>query len=274
MECFKEFYIHNFSFKNVAEFNENLFKEGISIYEVIRIERSIPLFLENHLNRLYTSSESSGFSIEESYCDFETLIGELLKKNQCSEGKIKLVVHFKNKTTKDVLIYFTPHYFPSIDEFKFGVRTGLCKATRKNPNIKILNTHARIRANHVIAEKKLFEVLLVDENGYITEGSRSNAFFVKDNMVITPPANQVLVGITRSNIIQICKKNQIPIQEKLVHTSDLTNMDALFLSGTSLKVLPVNSIDEIQIRSNNSLIQKISKLYDELINKYIEERLA
>jgi len=124
MECCKEYYIHNFSFKNANEFNDDLFKECVSIYEVIRIERSIPLFLENHLNRLYASSESSGFSIEESYCDFETLIGELITKNQSIEGKIKLVVHFKNKTTKDVLIYFTPHYFPSQDEFKFGVKTG------------------------------------------------------------------------------------------------------------------------------------------------------
>jgi len=131
-----------------------------------------------------------------------------------------------------------------------------------------------MRANNVIAEKKLFEVLLVDENGYITEGSRSNVFFVKGNVVITPPEDQVLVGITRSNIIQICKKNQIPIREELTHTKDLRIMDALFISGTSLKVLPVNSIDEIQIRTDNALTQKISKLYDELINKYIEERLA
>lgn len=115
MECIQEFYIHNFKFHNCSEFNEELFKDGVSIYEVIRIENGIPLFLESHLSRLFHSADISNLNINESYCDFETLIDELIKKNETKNGKIKIIVHYKPelRTEEDVFIYFTPHYFPT-----------------------------------------------------------------------------------------------------------------------------------------------------------------
>ena len=64
MECYKEFFIHNFKLKHCTEFDESVFTTGISIYEVIRIEQGIPLFLEDHLNRLFYSADISNLSIK------------------------------------------------------------------------------------------------------------------------------------------------------------------------------------------------------------------
>ena len=276
MECYKDFYIHNFKFEDCNNFDDSLLNKGISIYEVIRIEKGIALFLENHLNRLFTSANLSNLNIDESYCDFETLISELIKKNNETEGKIKIVIHFheNNRQEKDVLIYFTPHYFPTQEEFKNGIKVGICIAERQNPNAKVLNTEARNRANNTIAEKKLFEVLLTDHNGYITEGSRSNVFFIKDNAVITPPAGDVLMGITRNNIIKLCKENKINILEQKVHLNDVSNMDAAFLSGTSLKILPISCIEGKTINHQHQLLEKLKSLYNKLIENYISERLT
>ena len=277
MECTQDFYLHNFKFVKCSEFSEDLYHDGISIYEVIRIEKGIPLFIENHLNRLFHSAEISNLNIDESYCDFETLIEQLINKNNTSFGKIKIIIHYNsdcNNSEKDLLIYFTQHYFPSELELFNGVNIGICQAIRTNPHAKILNTEARLRANNSIVESKLFEVLLQDSDGYITEGSRSNVFFIKNETVITSPENDVLMGITRTNIIKICKQNNISLIEQKVHFSDLSTMDSVFISGTSLKILPVKNIEEIQYSIQNKVLKKIMELYDSLIDDYIKERLS
>ena len=248
MECYKEFFIHNLNLKHCTEFNESVFSAGISIYEVIRIENGIPLFLEDHLNRLFYSADISNLSINESYCDIEV-------ENSSSE--------------KDFLIYFTPHYFPTVEEYKYGVKVGLCRTIRSNPNAKILNTEARKKANNTIVEEKLFEVLLINNEGFITEGSRSNIFFIKDNMVITPPEKDVLNGITRKNILRICKLNKIEIIEKKVHYSELKSIDTMFLTGTSLKALPVRFFEEIEFSTNHKILNRIMELYEESIIQYV-----
>lgn len=275
MECYRDFYIHNFQLKSCSEFDESLLEKGTSIYEVIRIEQKIPLFLEDHLNRLFDSADLSRLQINESYCDIELLISELIRKNNISEGKIKLVIHFDQSNgmhEKDLLIYFTPHYFPSDSEYANGVETGICHAIRSNPNAKILNTEARKRANNTIVEEKLFEVLLMNDNGFITEGSRSNVFFIRKNMVITPRQKDVLNGITRRNILKLCKDHKIEIIEEDIYLKDIVKMDAAFLSGTSLKVLPINLLGENRFDVKNNILQQIMKLYNKATEDYISSK--
>ena len=276
MECIQDFFIHNFKLESSSNFNENVFNTGISIYEVIRIERGIPLFLENHLNRLYHSADISNFTINEGYCDFESLIEQLVKRNDISEGKIKLVLQYntdKSSSEKDIYIYFTPHYFPTNEEINKGVSVGICNAIRNNPNAKILNTEARNKANHTIAENKLFEVLLQNNNGFISEGSRSNIFFIMNNTVITAPESDVLNGITRQNIIKLCQDHNIDIIERRINISEISTMNSSFISGTSLKALPVKNIEENRFETTHPILKKIIKFYDSLIDNYIEEKL-
>lgn len=275
MEYDQEYLIHNFKLKRCAEFNENVLAKGIAIYEVIKIKQGIPLFLEEHLNRLYTSADISNLSINESYCDIETLIGELIKKNNTKEGKINLIIRFEKEngsSEKDLLIYFTPHYFPSVEEYQNGVIIGSCYATRGNPNAKILNSETRIKANNIIIEEKLFEVLLINDEGFITEGSRSNVFFIMDNKVVTPPVKGVLNGITRMNIIKLCKQNNIEIIEEKIHYSQIKDIDTLFLTGTSIHALAVKKFEDLEFNTNNEILNRIMKLFNELTENYISSK--
>lgn len=272
MECIKNFYIHNFKLRSIPEFDESIFNNGKSVYEVIRITQGIPLFLEDHLNRLFYSADLLNSNINESYCDIETLIDELIKKNNTFEGKIKLVIRFEERNEKDIILYFTPHYFPTTDEYKNGVIVGICSATRINPNAKLLNSEARKRANNRIVEENLFEVLLVNDLEHITEGSRSNVFFIKNDSVITPPEREILNGITRQKIIKLCKKNNINLIEKTISLSDLKQMDAIFLSGTSINVLPIKQIAGTVYDTNHPILIQIMNLYSELVNHFIRQR--
>ena len=123
-------------------------------------------------------------------------------------------------------------------------------------------TDAAIRAHD------LYEVLLVDNGGQITEGSRSNVFFIKKGEVYTSPLHQVLPGVTRGKIIEIIKSKGIPIHEVPILASDIASFDAAFISGTSPKVLPISQVGETKLDVNNPLLRQIMKLYDQEIVNY------
>lgn len=275
MECIQEYYIHNNEIKQSLGFDESIVEKGICVYEIIRIEQGIPLFIEDHLVRIHNSAFLSGLKINETNAEIEKNVQKLIQINKVKTGKIKIIIHFNSTGSmieKNFILYFTPHYFPTTNEYSTGIKTSICKAIRTNPNAKILNTLTRQKANHIIAEKKVFETILVDNEGYITEGSRSNVFFISEEKILTPPVNDVLPGITRKNIQQICIQNKIPFIEKKIHLNNLNKFDAMFLSGTSLKVLPVKIFDDYKFNVKNPMLVKLTELYNEYMDLYIENK--
>jgi len=271
MECFQSFFIHNNITKPCNEFCDDFYSTGTSVYEVIRIEKGVALFAEDHLERLFNSAAILNLKINESEDEIKSNIRNLIKINNSFVGKIKLMVHFnpENNKQQDFLLYFNPHYFPTDEEYKSGVRTGLCNAIRTNPNAKMHNTEARLKANHIIAEKKLFEVILMDNNGFITEGRRSNLLFISGNSVLSAPETDILQGIARKNVKRICGDNNIEFIERKIQLNDMNRMDAMFLTGTSLKILPIAVFEELVFSTNNELLRRLMRLYDQAISEYI-----
>lgn len=111
---------------------------------------------------------------------------------------------------------------------------------------------------------------MINRNGYITEGSRSNIFFIKDKTIYTTPAGLVLPGITRQKVLNICKSIGHNVIEKMIHYKELKNFESLFLTGTTRKILPVRSVDEMVFSAENKLMQRISDEYELLVADYIK----
>jgi branched-chain amino acid aminotransferase len=109
----------------------------------------------------------------------------------------------------------------------------------------------------------------VNCSGEITEGSRSNLFFIKGNSVYTSPSKDVLMGITRQRIISICRKNGIGVNETAILADQVEFFDAAFISGTSPKVLPISTIDDYKYSTDNSLLLNIMEIYNNEIQNYI-----
>ena len=271
MECLHQYFFHNRKIKSCAAFNESVVDTGISVYEIIRVEQGIPLFIADHLERLFTSIRLLNLNITTTKNELQNDIRTLIEKNNVNTGKIKLIIHFDNKNERDLFIYFTPYYYSSDEEYKTGVSVGICKALRTNPNAKVLNIQARKKANNVIAEAKVFEVILMDNNGFITEGSRSNVFFIKENTIFTPFSANVLQGITRKNIFRICELHNITLIERDIPLSEIGKYEAAFLSGTSLKVLPIKNIENIFFHPSHKTLKKLMFLYNQIIKNYIKE---
>ena len=108
-------------------------------------------------------------------------------------------------------------------------------------------------------------MFLVNRDGIITEGSRSNVFFVKNGEVYTSPTDTVLPGVTRTVIIRILEDAGIPLHYSAIKQEELSGFDAAFISGTSPKVLPVANIGDIAYDVDNPVLRSLMARYDILI---------
>ncbi len=258
-------FIYNDQIKPVSDFviSEN---EG-GIYEVVRVVNRIPLFLNEHLVRFYHSAQIAGKEILYSKKQIELFLNRLIEENQVSEGNVLLSCKTNLKA------FFITHNYPKVYHYLTGVKCGILKAERENPNAKVFQTWVRQQADKLIEENEFYEVLLIDHTDRITEGSRSNVFFVKENKLITPPANEVLLGITRQKAISCAKSIGIQVLEQNVDFVELSEFDAAFITGTSPNILPIQNINGISFDPKNEVVQNIIEAYNNLVKDYIKNRL-
>lgn len=271
-ECYRDFFILNSKVLNNEEFEDSMVSKGTSLYEVIRIIDEVPIFLENHLERLKNSAHLAGLKLWMDIDEIKESLIKLIKVNKVKEGNVKIVFNYENKEemfNHTFLAYFVRHHYPDKEQYENGVATILCFMERSNPNAKIINTSLRKAADEMLKESGAYEAILVDRNENITEGSRSNIFMVKGDTVLTAPLEDVLPGITRQMIIKICKDKNIKLKEEKLNYNRLKELDALFITGTSPKALPISKVENITFNSsNNSIVQKIMTAYNDIIEKY------
>ena len=255
------YFVFNKEILPVSEFvpSEN---EG-GIYEVLRVINGIPLFLEEHLQRFYHSAAVAEKSICYTPEEIDSLLKRVIRKNHVSEGNILL--SFKT----NLKAFFIPHKYPTPHQYVKGVNCGILKAERENPNAKVFQTSVRKKANQLLSDNGFFEVLLVDHLDRITEGSRSNVFFIKEEIISTPPAHEVLLGITRQKTILCAQTLGLEVHEKDFLLKDLHLYNAVFITGTSPKILPVKQVEKIAFNTDNEILRTLMNKFDTLIEEYI-----
>ena len=243
----------------------------IQVYEVLRVINGKILFRKEHYERFSSSIRLAGLQYSLSPDSFFSQLYELIKVNTASLGNIRIDLTLENGKT-DLLFYFIPHHYPSPDDYRMGVKADLLYAMRENPQAKVVQQRLRDRTNKMIREKHLYEVLLVDHGGYITEGSRSNVFFIKDGCLCTPPVSCMLPGITRMKVLECMSREGLKCVEKTIPEQEISVYDAAFLTGTSLNVLPLSQIGKISFHVNDPVLRKIQSAFDRFIDGYLEQQ--
>ncbi len=246
---------------------------GKAAYEVIRIIDGVPLFFEDHYNRLKITFNTIGKSLNMTAEQLTDSIMKLLSKNNVGNCNVKLLL-FDEAGEQHQLTYISESNYPTIVQSDEGVATGLLQIERQNPNAKILNKAYKDTVNAKITEGGYFEVILVDRRGRITEGSKSNMFFVKGDKILTAPGEHVLRGITRKYVIEACNNAGFEVVEKFIKADEIDQTDGAFLSGTSIKVLPVKSVDHIVLdSSSNPVVKAVKSEYEKILREYIENHV-
>jgi D-alanine transaminase len=230
------------------------FQFGDGVYEVIRTYRGRPFELEAHLARLERSAQALDLPQPYSRSEWTQYVLEGIKRAAYPEAKIYLQITrgvaprdhaFPLNVTATVVMTIREFHALSRQVQDTGVwamviddiRWGRC-------DIKSVNLLANVLARQQAKQARMFEAILV-KDGRVTEGAVSNVMAVTGGTVITAPEGPlILSGITRAMVLELARKDGIPVQERAIPQTDLFGLDELFLTGTTVEVVGVVKVDD------------------------------
>lgn len=263
---------------------------GDAVYEVTRSYGKILFSLEAHIDRLYRSAEAIMLNIGINKDDFLKQIYEFYKKEnnndmyiriQVSRGNVKkeqISLFPENHGQANVVMYLHPlkPFNPTLyTEGQKLIHAGNLRNSKKSldPNIKSGNYLNNIIALLNIDKEKYSDSFLLNEQGHVTEGTTFNIFYVKDSVVYTSPDDSdILLGITRSILLEESAKQGIVIKKKNFTLDDLYNADEVFTTSSTKEVMPVSFIDDKKIASGlpGKVTNKLIAIYKEQIASYLK----
>jgi branched-chain amino acid aminotransferase len=259
-ECYGKKFILNGDLQPAEMFNNALVYEGDSVYEVLRMVKGNPIFFQDHMERLTTSVKLQKKVLLADIATLRKAIVSLCRSDKKRESNLKIVFNYNDEAT-NFLVYFIESSYPTELQYKNGVKGILFFGERKDPEAKVINHKLRSSIYHKLIHEGGYEAILVNENNIITEGSRSNIFFMRGDILVTAPDNLVLKGITRKHILDICTENKIKVEFLCVKADEITQYDAIFMTGTSPMVLPFNCIDDKIFNVTFPLVESLRILY-------------
>lgn len=248
------------------------------VYEVLRIKGGIPVFPQEHYERFVHSFKLIGrqcLVTEEEFC---AQIEELVRLCEVDDQNVRIEQYVDEEDGKEhIYMYLIPTHYPTAENYRDGVTVGYLHGERNNPQAKISDVALRGRADQALIDSGFFEVMLVNHNGEITEGSRTNFFFIKDDTVYASPSDTILPGITRLMVLKILEEHHVPYVEQTVRADCLDQFDAAFLTATSPNVLPVAraaGFDKPGMDGRDVTFDANNKLLRDLMQWFKEEALA
>ncbi|EOP42110.1 branched-chain-amino-acid transaminase [Bacillus cereus] len=248
--------------KAVVSVYDHGFLYGDGVFEGIRSYGGNVFCLKEHVKRLYESAKSILLTIPMTVDEMEEAVVQTLQKNEYTDAYIRLIVsRGKGDLGLDprscvkpsvIIIAEQLKLFPQ--EFYDNGLSVVSVASRRNtpdaldPRIKSMNYLNNVLVKIEAAQAGVLEALMLNQQGYVCEGSGDNVFIVKDGKVLTPPSYLgALEGITRNSVIELCERLSIPCEERPFTRHDVYVVDEVFLTGTAAELIPVVKVDSREI---------------------------
>ena len=248
---------------------------GDGVYEVVPVVNYTVLDKEPFLERFERSLKELQLDWPMSKDEFLVMIDELVKRNDVKEGGVYMQVtrgvaprdfsYPKDTPTTCTAFTFKKEVI-NTPYAKTGVKVVTVEDIRwKRRDIKSIALLGQCIAKEEAKQKGAYEGWMV-EDGFVTEGTASTAYIVKDNVIITRPlSNSILPGIRRKLLIEIANEHNVKIEERPFTTQEALEADEAFLSSATVFVLPIVDIDDHQIGDGKPgpICTKMRKMYIE-----------
>jgi len=260
---------------------------GDGIWEALRLHQGVLVFLEDHLERLWTSAATVGMQFPFSKEELKNTIWKVLNENHMTDHvhvRIMITRGIKKTPSQDTRltisgpnIVIIPEYKKASEESKHkGITLFTSTIRRGSPDYldPRLNCHSKLHEVQALIqaiEAGADEALMLDVNGFVSTCNATNFFMIKNGEVWTSTGQYCMNGITRAKVIEACKKNEIPCLQKNFSLFDVYGADEAFVTGTFGGLTPVTKIDGRQIgeKAYGDMTQKLSKLYCQLIEEAV-----
>jgi branched-chain amino acid aminotransferase len=264
------------------------FMLGDGVWEGIRVHAGRMAFLDQHLDRLWEGAKAIAMDIGISRTEMEARLYATIDANHMEACHIRLMVTRGIRSTpyQDPRVVISPATIVIIAEYKdplpATVEQGLSLFTvhvrRGDPAVQDpkLNSHSKlncITACIQAAQAGADEALMLDPHGFVATCNSTHFFIVRKGEVWTSTGDYCLGGITRGNVIAICREQGIPVFERNFSLTDVYGADEAFVTGTFAGVVPAHTIDgRVLTMGRGPMVARLQGLYKAHIENDIAGR--
>jgi len=254
--------------------------EGIRCYDT---EKGPAVFrLKEHIKRFFASAELIYLKVPFTEIEILEAVKEIVRKNKLKECYIRPIAYYgygkmgldTTGAKVDVVVAAWPWgAYLGEEGLKNGIRAKVSSYCRPHPkSVPIHSKTTGVYVNSTLAKMEALstgfeEAVMLDYKGNVAECSGENIFIVKNGVLITPPLELCLAGITRDSVIELAKKKGIKVVEKAFQKEELLSADECFITGTAAEITPVREIDNNKIGSGAA--GKITAMIQEEYKKVI-----
>ncbi len=265
--------------------NDRGFLFGDGLFETLKSYNGFLFMLDAHLQRLFHSLKILKYNLTFN----EQYIKEALKKTIDKNGLGGKDAYIKIIVTRGIHrgdLYFSGKYISNLiiiakkliscpeDDYKRGIK--IISSIIRRPSMgspvyshKLLNYFENLYAKDEAYHNGAKEALFLTRDYLVLEGASSNIFYVKRNTVYTPPLTQnILPGITRKVVMEICRENGIKIRERRIHYREFITAHEIFKTSSIAGVVPIRKVDRFELdgRVPGNITTKLMELYESKID--------
>ena len=223
--------------------------------------------IENHLDRLEETAKLANNPISLQRETILAGIREAIKESSNLDSRVRIFVDL-SLHLGSVLILLEPLQTPPAECYKKGIEVVTCEIVRDNPQAKLTNFISIAHEIRQNLNSKFEEALLVDRKGFILEGLTSNFFSVVDNRLQTAGCD-ILLGVTRSIVLNEAAKMGMDIRYEPVSIHDIATITEAFITSSSRGILPIRTIDGTRIGTGKPgpCTRLLTKHFEQTISK-------
>jgi len=253
------------------------FLYGDGLFEGVLVTRGKLFRWDQHMERLQQGVRFLKLTLPYSYEELHEFAGEVIQRNKMPEGLLRLSLSrgitergYSPKNATRPAVVMTLHSLPSgagekLPRWRVVTATFRLPANDPLSGFKTANKLPQVLARAEADAAGAQEAILLNSQGRLAEGTTSNVFWIKDGVVFTPPLpDGPLPGVTRSAVMELCVKMNIPCRQKKTSARELASADGAFLTMTSMGVVEIESLDGRTL-PRSPLVRKLWSAYHRLL---------
>ena len=259
---------------------------GDGVWEGLRVHRGRMAFLAEHLQRLYEAAKAIDLDIGMEHEALTAALYQTLSANTMTEGvhmRLMVTRWLKSTPYQDPRACIGPATVVIIPEYKVprpelptqGVRLFTVHVRRGAPDVQDpkLNSHSKLNCISACIQATKAgadEALMLDPHGFVATCNSTHFFIVRRGEVWTSSGDYCLAGITRANVLRLCRENGITAYEKNFSLTEAYGAEEAFVTGTYAGIAPVIEIDGRSISAGRGpMVERLQQLYLRLIERDI-----
>ncbi|WP_374473227.1 aminotransferase class IV [Arenimonas sp.] len=258
---------------------------GDGVWEGLRVVGGQPVFLDAHLDRLFEGAKAIALDIGLDRRGLERAIRETLAANDMHDG-----VHLRLMVTRGVkrtpyqdprvtigpatVVIIPEHKTPKPETLSTGLKLFTVHVRRGFPDVQDpkLNSHSKLNCITACIQATAAgadEALMLDPHGFVATCNSTHFFIVRKGEVWTSTGDYCLGGITRANVLHVCREAGIPAREKNFSLTEVYSAEEAFCTGTFAGVVPVREIDGRTLGDGRPgpMVARLQGLYRELVQR-------